>query len=135
MQNPLMYKVGDEIGIDNKLSEDIADYLNQKGLLIINSKDNDVSITTLGIDNVESIFSDSNSYIDSNEIQRILIEINNKLDLLNLGQEIIYEDISEKVDANNKINEKDLKTTLLSIALTKGFDALKIGQIVDLLNN
>lgn len=132
-QNPVMFDLGKDIGIDKNLTEKISDYLNQKGFIKINSKDRDISITILGVDEAESYYSDGDSHVTTNEIRNNLVEINCKLDLLTLGQEIIYEDIIGQLGSNQNISTKDLKLVLLSTIFSKGIDAFKIGQIIDII--
>lgn len=133
-QNPVMFDIGKDIGIEESLTETISDYLNQKGFIKINSKDRDISITMLGIDEAESYYSDGDSYVTTNEIRNDLAEINCKLDLLALGQEIIYEDIMGQLGSNQNIHTKDLKLVLLSTIFSKGIDAFKIGQLIDIIS-
>jgi hypothetical protein len=132
-QNPPMFEIGRSIGIDDSLTRNIADYLDQKGFIKIQSKDLDVSITTQGIDEAESYYEGENTSITPDDIGEKLNEINDKLNLLSIGQEVIYEDIMDKLGKSDSIKKKDFILILISTIFKKGFDAFKISQILDML--
>jgi len=132
-KNPIMYDIGKSIGIDNSLTDSISDYLDQKELIEINTKDRDISITASGIDEAEKFFENDNEILSNLDIKNKLDEINSKLDLLSLGHEIIYEDILKELGSSKKIQSKDLRLLLLSTAFTYGLDALKLGELMNIL--
>jgi hypothetical protein len=111
----------------------IADYLSQKGFIEIQTKEQDICITTQGIDEAESYFDNDNTDITPGDINKKLDEINYKLDLISLGHEIIYEDIMNQLGSSQSIQKKDLKLILISAIFSKGLDAIKIAQILDIL--
>jgi DNA-binding MarR family transcriptional regulator len=130
---PGMNEVGKSLGFDKSLTRKIADYLSQKGLIKIENLSGDISITSDGIDEVESFLEKENKTIPHVELISKLDEINHKLDLLSLGQEIIYEDITAQLDKNGSIQYKDLKLLLISTIISKGLDSIKLAQIFDIL--
>lgn len=132
-QNPIMYDIGKAIGIDQSMTDLITDYLNQKGLLEINTKERDISITTIGIDEAESYYCSGDKSMTRDDIRTSLDEINRRLDLLSLGQEILYEDIMGKLESRDKIQMKDLKLVLISTLFSRGLDALRSIQLIEFL--
>ena len=132
-QNPIMFEIGKSIGIEDTLTEIIVDYLVQKGFIEYLTKERDISITASGVDEAEKYFEDQNIPLSRDDIYKILEEMNYKLDLLALGQEISYEDIMAKLGASQSIQSKDLKLILISTIFSKGLDAIKITQILDIL--
>jgi hypothetical protein len=132
-KSPTMFEIGNSIGIDSQLTIKIVDYLSQKGSIKIQSKARDICITTDGIDEAESYFDNENTNLTPDEINNKLDEINNKLDLLSLGHKIIYEDIMEQLNNSQSIQKKDLKLILFSAIFSKGLDAIKIGQILEII--
>jgi DNA-binding MarR family transcriptional regulator len=133
-QFPNMYDIGKSLSFDKQLTSNITDYLSQKGLIKIETLSGDISITTLGIDEVENFLEKENKTISHDELISKLDEINHKLDLLSLGQEIIYEDITDQLDKNGSIQKKDLKLLILSTIISKGLDSIKLAQIFEILN-
>lgn len=131
--SPIMFEVGNAIGIEDSITEMIVDYLVQKGFVEYETKERDISITVNGVDEAESYLENENFAISSTDLNLKLNEINNKLDLLSLGHELIYDEIISKLDSNNPIQKKDLKLIVLSALFSKGLDAIKIGQILDFL--
>jgi hypothetical protein len=73
----------------------------------------------------------NNTSITPDDLNSKLSEINTKLDLLTLGQELIYEDIMDKLENSQSIQIKDLKLILMSTLFSRGLDALKIWNIID----
>lgn len=133
LQFPSMFEIGESLGFDKSLTSNITDYLNQKGLIKIETLSGDISITTLGIDEVENFLENENKTISHDELKFKLDEINHKLDLLSLGYEIIYEDIMDQLDKNGSIQKKDLILLLLSSIISKGMDSVKLAQIFEIL--
>lgn len=130
---PSMYKIGKSLGLDKSLTSNIADYLSQKELIKIETLAGDISITALGIDEVESFLQKENKTISHDEVISQLDEINHKLDLLSLGQEIIYEDITDQLEKNGSIQKKDLRLILISTIISKGLDSIKLAKIFEIL--
>lgn len=130
---PNMFEIGVSLGLDKSLTSNIADYLSQKGLIKIETLAGDISITSFGIDEVESYLQKENKTISHDEIVSQLEEINHKLDLLSVGQEIIYEDITEQLDKNGSIQKKDLRLLLISTIISKGLDSIKLAKIFEIL--
>jgi DNA-binding MarR family transcriptional regulator len=132
-QFPNMFEIGESLGLDKSLTSNITDYLSQKGLIKIETLAGDISITSFGIDEVESFLAKENKTISHDEIVSQLDEINHKLDLLSVGQEIIYEDITEQLDKNGSIQKKDLRLLLISTIISKGLDSIKLAKIFEIL--
>jgi hypothetical protein len=130
---PSMFEIGQPIGIDDKQVRAIATYLHQKGFIKIETKDGDISITASGVDEAESYLEEDDVSISPNDISTKLDEINKKLDLLALGHELLYTDIMDQLEAGKSIQMKDLKIVLIKEIFSRGLDALKIAQFLDLL--
>jgi DNA-binding MarR family transcriptional regulator len=130
---PNMNEVGESLSLDKSVTAKIVDYLDQKGLIKIETLSGDISITSEGIDVVESLLENENKRISHDELITNLDEINRKLDLLSLGQEIIYEDVIDRLDRDGSIQKKDLKLLLLSTFISKGLDSIKLAKIFDIL--
>jgi hypothetical protein len=133
LKSSVMFEIGKSIGIDNSLTKEIVDYLSQKGFVKIDNLAGELSITAPGIDEAEKYFENENADITPDDINKKLIEINYKLDLLSLGHEIIYEDIMNQLGSNQLIQKKDLKLILISAIFSRGLDAIKIAQLFDIL--
>lgn len=132
-QLPNMYDIGKSLNFDKKLTSNITDYLNQKGFIKIETLSGDISITTQGIGEVESFLEKENKTISHDELISKLDEINQKLDLLSLGQEVIYEDFTNQLDKNGSIQKKDLKLIILSTIVSKGLDYIKLASLLEIL--
>jgi len=130
---PSMFEIGKSLGFDKSLTSNIADFLNQKGFIKIETLSGDISITFIGVDEVENFLGKDSKTVSHDELISKLDEINYKLDLLSLGQEIIYEDISDKLDKNGSIQKKELKLLIISAIISKGLDSIKLAQIFEIL--
>lgn len=128
-----MFEIGNSSGIDDQITETIVNYLLQKGFVEKPSKEPEIYISSSGIDEIENLYFTKESIITSDEISFKLNEINKKLNLLSLGQQVIYEDIMDQLDKGNSIQKKDFLLILLSEAFSKGIEAIKISQLLDLL--
>jgi len=112
-ESPIMFEVGKSIGIDDNLTEKVTDYLVQKGFVEYQTKERDISITVYGVDEAESYLDENNISLSSSDLNSKLDEIKYKLDMLTLGQDLIYTDIMEQLDSNKTIGKKDLKLVVL----------------------
>lgn len=130
---PIMYNIGNSIGLDKNTTLRITDYLNAKGLIEIMTGDRDIRITVEGIDEAEAILGGGNDILLNEDLQNQLNEIKDQLNLISAGQEVLFNEIEDRFKNINKVSKKDFKTIILSVFFSKGIDALTISKLLDYL--
>lgn len=132
-QIPSMFDIGRPLGIDDVQIRSIATYFNEKGLIRIETASGDISITASGVDEAESYLVADNITISREDIQETVNTINEKLNLLLLGQEILYTDIIEKLEDGESIQKKDFILIVLSELFTRGINGITVAQFLNIL--
>ncbi|MFC2118992.1 hypothetical protein ACFLSY_10150 [Bacteroidota bacterium] len=124
-------RIANLLQLDEKVARRIADYLHDKGLIEILTLDGSIQITVYGVDEAEEILGDKNTIIESKELREKLAEIEHQLQMLSLGQEVIFNEIDRKFSNVDKISAKDFKSIIISVLLSKGLNAIELAQIFD----
>lgn len=130
---PSMFDIGRSLGIDDGQIRSISTYFHQKGLIKIETMSGDISITAAGVDEAESYLEEHDKIISSDDIRDMVNLINEKLDLLLLGQEILYTDIMEKFEDGESIQKKDFILIVLSELFSRGINGITVAQFLNIL--
>lgn len=125
----ILSEIGKKLNWDGKKVRDIAHTLMDLGYVEILTKDGDIQLTAIGLNTIEE-FQDNTEIFDnfSNEELKLIHgkvdQILNTLEKLDLGHEIIFDEIeSLKVDAQ-KMSKKDFKSMAIGKLISLGIDGL-----------
>lgn len=125
----ILSEIGKKLNWDGKKVRDIAHTLMDLGYVEILTKDGDIQLTPFGLRTIEEFQDDkpNSDNFSNEEIKTILSKIDQILDSLeklDLGHEIIYDEIESLKDDAQKMSSKDFKSMAIGKLFNLGIDGL-----------